>query len=223
MTRAEKKILWRIARRFPKRWLIGYAVGKLRFDPAYRAVLDRVGGTALPVLDIGCGMGLLAFYLREHGFTPAIMGLDVDEAKIQRANRIAREHHEGITFQTADALALPEFSGHITMLDVLHYLPPAEQSRVLCEAAHRIAPGGTCIIRTTPRDGSARFRCTLAIERLAQAISWMTRAPQSFPTLEEISRHFPESHFTREIRPLWGRTPFNSWLLAFRRLDARSR
>ncbi len=218
MTRAEKILQWRIARRYPKRWLIGYAIGKLRCDPAYRAVLERIGESALPLLDVGCGMGLLAFYLREHGFAPAITGLDVDETKIFRATRIAQQHTSGITFQTADALSLPEFSGHITLLDVLHYLPPAEQARVLAGVARRIAPGGTCIIRTTPRDNSARFRCTLAIERLATALTWMTRPPQSFPTLEEISRHFPAPEFTPEIRPLWGRTPFNSWLLAFRRV-----
>ncbi len=219
MTRDEKIIHRRIASRYEKRWLAGYAKGKLRFDPAYHAVFERIGGTSLPLLDIGCGMGLLAFYLREHGFAPAITGLDVDEKKIRRADRIAHQHYPGMTFQIADALGLPEFSGHLSMLDVLHYLPATERSRVLADMARRIAPGGWCIIRTSPRDGSLRFRCTLAIERLAKAISWMTRVPQSFPTLEEISSHFPESEFTREITPLWGRTPFNSWLLAFRRAE----
>jgi 2-polyprenyl-3-methyl-5-hydroxy-6-metoxy-1,4-benzoquinol methylase len=162
-------------------------------------------------------MGLLAFYLHERGFRPPVLGIDVDEKKIARGARIAARHYPSVTLQVTDGGSLPEFLGHVTMLDVLHYLPPAQQKSTLQEMARRVAPGGWCVIRTTPRDGGWRFRCTLALEKFARSIAWMTRSAIEFPTIESVRAEFPETEFSSEIRPLWGRTPFNSWLLAFRR------
>lgn len=208
----------RIARRFFWPWLVGYAHGKLRFDPAYREVHTLIRGTpALPVLDIGCGMGLLAFYLRERGYPASISGFDVDEKKIRRGAAVAARHYPGVQLVTGDCASLPEFTGHVTMLDVLHYLDRAGQQRALAAMAARVAPGGWCIVRTTPAHDGWRFKCTLAIERLARGLTWMTRIPAQFPDIAAIASQFPEGEFEHDIRPLWGRTPFNSWLLAFHR------
>jgi len=43
-----------------------------------------------PVVDVGCGVGLLAFYLRERNFLAPISGLDRDGRKITRAQAVAR-------------------------------------------------------------------------------------------------------------------------------------
>ena len=53
---------------------------------------------------------------------------------------------------------------------------------------------------------------------MVRAVAWMSRPAIAYPALAEITSHFPEADWQREITPLWGRTPFNSWLLAFRRL-----
>ena len=211
------KLRWRISRRYRWPWFVGYAAGKLHFDPAYRAVFQHIHGRALPLLDIGCGMGLLAFYLRERGFAPPITGLDVDDRKIRRGRNIADRYYPGVNLWVGDCTALPPFLGHLTMLDVLHYLSPAEQSHVLREMAERVAPGGWCIIRTTPHDDGWRFYGSLAIEKLARGLSWLARDAIAFPHVEDIAAQFPADQFVRDIRPLWGGTPFNSWLLAFRR------
>ena len=144
----------RIRVSFRTPWLRGYVHGKLRSDPAYGAVGNESGASALPLLDIGCGLGLLAFYLREHGYTAPILGLDVDSAKIARGAKVAQRHYPAVTLQQGDALALPLFSGHVCLLDVLHYCPAATQSALLEAVVQRVAPGGWCLIRTTPRDGS---------------------------------------------------------------------
>ena len=75
----------RIARQFTGRWRQGYVRGKLRSDPAYEAVFERLKDLPQPVLDVGCGLGLLAFYLRERGFTPPVVGVDFDAEKIASA------------------------------------------------------------------------------------------------------------------------------------------
>jgi hypothetical protein len=164
-------------------------------------------------------MGVLAFYLKERGFVPPVTGLDVDGKKISRGASIASRHYPGVSLQTGTAASLPEFLGNVSMLDVLHYFSEADQSSVLKEMASRVAPGGWCIIRTTPRDAGWRFRSTLLLERFAKALTWMTKPALEFPTLAGIEACFPESEFTRETCPLWGHTPFNSWLLAFQRKD----
>ena len=217
MNSNNKAILMRISSLFARRWMRFYSRGKLRHDPAFPTAFERIGESSLPLLDIGCGVGLLAFYLRERGFAPEILGLDVDEGKIREGQIVAGRHYAGITLRAGDASALPEFSGNVAMLDVLHYLSVEAQRSALLEMARRVAPGGWCFVRTTPRDGSWRFRFTQIEECFAQAISWMTRPVAAFPTLAHIEACFPAGEFDAEVRPLWGNTPFNSWLLAFRR------
>lgn len=217
MNAREQSILERVPRHFRSRWLQGYARGKLRSDPVYRASFERLGGSSLPLLDLGCGTGLHAFYLRERGFAPPILGIDVDRAKIAAGQAICAAHYPGVELRVGEGEALPEFSGNVAMLDVLHYFPGHAQPAVLASLAARVAPGGWCIIRTTPRDGSWRFRMTQVEEWLARCTAWMQRPALEFPTLELVAAAFPEAQFEREISPLWGRTPFNSWLLAFRR------
>ena len=217
MNPGETELLERLPLRFRGRWLQGYARGKLRSDPVYRASFARLGASALPLLDIGCGLGLHAFYLRERGYSAPILGLDVDAKKIAAGQAVAAAHYPGVTLRIGDGAALPEFSGHVSLLDVLHYFSPDAQAALLAGLAQRTAPGGWCIIRTTPRDGSWRFRATQALEHFARGIAWMTRPALAFPTLAGIAREFPEAEFTHDVQPLWGNTPFNSWLLAFQR------
>jgi len=217
MTRADTEIIPRISWRFQSWWLWGYARGKMRTDPVYRASWERIGGSTLPLLDVGCGIGLHAFYLRERGFPAEILGLDLDARKVAAGRAVAQQHYPGINLHVGNALELPDFSGHVSMLDVLHYFPRETQSALLRSLAARVAPGGWCIIRTTRRDESWRFRVTQLEERFVRGIAWMAQTAVAFPSLEDVTACFPDGEWEHDVRPLWGRTPFNSWLLAFRR------
>ena len=68
----------RIAARFPSRFLRIYVRGKMSSDPLYSAVYERLRDRDEPILDVGCGAGLLALYLREHGHRAPIRGIDHD-------------------------------------------------------------------------------------------------------------------------------------------------
>jgi SAM-dependent methyltransferase len=218
MSPQDAAIVAKVPRYFRGRWLQGYARGKLKSDPVYRASYEMIGKSALPLLDVGCGMGLHAFDLRERGYTAPITGLDVDKRKIADGQRaIEQGGYKDVTLSIGDGAALPSFSGHVSMLDVLHYFPADQQPDVLSAMAERVAPGGWCIIRTTPRDGTWRYRMTQAEELFARCISWMACPAIAFPTLTSVQAQFPADKFEHDVRPLWGRTPFNSWLLAFRR------
>jgi 2-polyprenyl-3-methyl-5-hydroxy-6-metoxy-1,4-benzoquinol methylase len=194
-----------------------YVLGKLATDPAYAATLEILRAHPLPVLDLGCGLGLLAFYLREHGFKQPITGIDTDAKKIARARRAAARHYRGLTFATADAGAESLAPGRaIVLLDVLHYLDDAAQAALLGRLAACLEAGGIAIIRNTPRDQSWRFALTYLEEIWVRVTRWITaRGLINFPTSDEIAAPFRARGCAEEIRPLWGATPFNSHLYVF--------
>jgi SAM-dependent methyltransferase len=210
---SRREIARRIAARLRWPWHRDYARAKLRFDPAYAAVADLVAGGTTAVLDIGCGFGLLGFYLRERGFRGGYRGVDFDAAKIAEARRITLSHRIDLVFDDGDANALPPFAGHVVLLDVLHYLTAADQQALLREAAARVAPGALLIVRNVVRDHSWRFRVTVWEERLAHALRWMRSPPRHFPDLAEIEEPLRAAGFVVDVRPLWGSTPFNSFAI----------
>jgi 2-polyprenyl-3-methyl-5-hydroxy-6-metoxy-1,4-benzoquinol methylase len=202
----------RIASHFDSRFLRGYAKGKIGSDPAYAAVLARV--PEMPLLDVGCGIGLLSFYLRECGFRAPIEGIDHDAKKIAAASAIAARY-EGLTFRAGDARELPAFRGSVLLLDLLHYFDDATQTAILRNAAACVPPGGAVIVRDALRDDSWRYRVTYAQESFARAIRWLQAERLNFPSRATLTGAF--GGFTIEETPLWGRTPFNNYLFVFRR------
>ena len=206
----------RIGARFPRRWQRGYVVSKLRSDPAFAAIAVLMEGRELPVLDVGCGMGLLAFFLRECGFEAEYLGLDLDPRKILTARQLAGDN-ASTQFREGNAAALPSFAGDVVLLDVLHYLSRADQQTLLTELAARVAPGGMLILRNVLRERGWRFRVTVIEEYLIHAMRWMRVGASYFPSREEIAEPLAAAGLALEIRPLWGNTPFNSYLIVARR------
>lgn len=192
-----------------------YAQGKLALDPAYPAVARELAASPRPLLDIGCGMGLLATWLRAHGHRAPISGMDVDGRKIRIAQDLLGS--ENASFHTGDALDFAPHTGDVVMLDVLHYFDDGQQQRLLEKIAASLAPGGTALIRVTLNDRSWRFRATKLEEWFVHASGWIPTSGWNFPTRDELGRAFSSAGFTGEARPMWGITPFNSYLFVFRR------
>jgi SAM-dependent methyltransferase len=191
-----------------------YVRWKVRADPAYDAVLRQVRGRDEPLLDLGCGIGLLAFYLREHGVQTPIIGIDFDQRKVDVARRAATRYRD-IDFIAGDARsALPE-RHNVVMLDLLHYLDAQSRARILANVARAVPAGGIVVIRQGVRDASWRYRFTSVVDAVGRAIRWMKAEHLLYPTREEITAAFAD--FDAEITPLWGRTPYNNYLFVFRR------
>ena len=172
-----------------------------------------------PILDVGCGVGLLAFYLRERACRQPVLGLDLDARKIRYGSRVATAHYHDIDLRHQDVLGtIPVFSGNVALFDVLHYLPQATQDSLLSHLAGCVAPGGLLIIRDCPRESRPRFWMTWLAEKFAQTVSWNLNVALHFPSRTGINRIFGESEFERESRPLWGMSPFNNHLFVFRRV-----
>lgn len=163
-------------------------------------------------------MGLLAFYLRERGVAQRIIGLDADARKIRKARKVAGGRYRDLEFIERDVRdLLPAFRGNVAVLDLVHYLEPAQQETLLRELTAFVSPGAALVLRDSPRDGSVRHWLTHAGEVFAQTISWNLKTPLHFPTRGSINAAFPEAEFAREEQPCFGDTPFNNRLFVFRR------
>lgn len=200
----------RIAARYPTAFLRAYVRAKVRIDPVYAAVFERIGGSTDAVLDVGCGVGILAAYLRTRGFAAPIRGMDHDERKVAVAGSVVRD----ATFEVADARSATATGGTVVLLDLLHYFRSGDQNAILASAAN----AATVIIRDAIRDGSWRYRLTYAQETFSRAVRWLRAERLHFLMRDEIVRPFAK--FEAEVVPLYGRTPFNNYLFVFRRSNS---
>lgn len=207
-----------IAALFPGRWERNYVAAKLRTDPLYTALTTHLRDSPLPLLDLGCGLGLLGLFLRTEGIEVPIHGLDYDSRKITMAKLAATSSKlQGLTFSQHDArTGLPEHLGNVSILDILQFFTPAEQATLLTLAAARVDTGGKLVIRSGLRDDSWRFKLTVIGDWLAKATFWMKAAPTHYPSLEDFERILaPFGNVS--ISPLWGGTPFNNHLIVLTR------
>jgi SAM-dependent methyltransferase len=209
-----REVANRIASRFAGRSVQGYARWKVRFDPIYGGVLEALRNVQTPIVDVGCGMGLLAFYLREHGLIVPIVGIDFDERKIALA-KDAIGDEQALAFRVGDAREPLPANHSVVILDILHYFDSASQQRILENAARVVPPGGVVVIRQPLRDGSWRYRFTALVDAFGRAIRWMRAEALNYPTREEVVRAF--GGFDVDVKPLWGGTPYNNYLFVFRR------
>jgi SAM-dependent methyltransferase len=208
----------RVASLFARPWLRHYVASKLRSDPVFPAVWEVFRDSREPILDVGCGVGLLPFYLRERGVEQPIIGVDADARKVREAQKVSRSRYADLEFIEHDVShQLADFRGNVALLDLLHYLPPARQQTLLVELVACVPSGCALLLRDCPRDGSLRFWMTRAGEVFAQTISWNLGVPLHFPTRESINAAFDEREFSRDEVPAYGSTPFNNRLFTFRR------
>ena len=124
----------------------------MAFDPVFKLIGD-LGAPFGRVLDLGCGRGQLSLLLLELGQATEVLGLDSDARKIAVARRAGPEAE----FRAADVAgsALP-IADTILLIDVLHYLPLAEQDALLNAAVSALAPGGRILVRELDADPSAK-------------------------------------------------------------------
>lgn len=207
-----------IAALFTGRWNRNYVATKLRTDPLYTALAENLRGSDLPLLDLGCGLGLLALFLRAEGFTIPIHGLDYDLRKIETAQYVAAQSSTlNVTFAHCDIrTGLPPHLGDVSILDILQFFTSTEQEELLIRAASSVASGGKLIIRSGLRNSSWRFKITVLGDLLAKLTFWMKAAPTHYPTGSDFLRILAPFG-TVSVRPLWGNTPFNNYLIVLTR------
>ena len=205
----------RVRARFRRSILRRYVSSKLRTDPMFPVAYELLRDASDPIIDLGCGVGLLAFYLRERGVRTPILGIDCDAGKIARAKEIGTNYKD-IEFVRQDARQPLPGKGTILLFDLLHYLQPGEQADLLEHLADCVTPNGMLLLRDCPVDKNLRYWFTYLAERLGQMVSWNLAGKLHYPSRESIVTAFADGQFSLTIAPLWGGTPFNSHLFLFR-------
>lgn len=216
-----RRIAERLAALYTTPFLRHYVYWKVRTDPLYPAVsghLEEAGDH--PLVDLGCGPGLFAFYLKSRGQRSPLHGLDVDAEKIRAASAIAAQHWPDLTFRVCDFAHWDPagHQGHVTLLDVLQYLPHDLQDQLLQKAARCLTdPAHRLIIRNGLDDDSWRASVTRVTDHLARWIRWMARSPRQHPSRQRLEHTLTTAGLRVEFQPLWGATPFNNYLIIARR------
>ncbi len=197
------------------RWDYFYSLGKLRSDPLYPGVIAALRGSTAPLMDLGCGLGLLAHALRHDGQDIAYRGVDNDAAKIRRGQQVAdRKQLQQVHFDYLDlAHEQPEHRGSVAILDVLQYLDADAQAALIRRSAAMLTDDARLVIRVAIADDSGRGRTTRITDRLANLIGWMQSTPRAYPDAGRFRSLLHEAGLQTRFSPLYGNTPFNNWLI----------
>ena len=103
------------------------------------------------VLDIGCGGGLFLGLLGKTGRISRGLGIDTSRQAIATATAMTARLPSGhaIRFEARSAATpLPaETYDVVSLLDVMHHIPPPQQRLVLEQALARVAPGGVFLYK----------------------------------------------------------------------------
>ena len=183
-------------RELPRSWR-SYAGWKLRLDPMYALALAQLPED-VDAVDLGSGMGLLPLLLGARSPGARVRAVEWDVRKVEVARRLLHGL-PGMQPEQGDArtasLGTP---GAITLFDVLHYSPPAEQREWLTRCARALAPGGLLLVRELePRKGAWAPR----LERLATRFGWNRGAGvQPWPP-SEMAAALTALGFTVDIQP----------------------
>jgi uncharacterized protein (DUF2062 family)/SAM-dependent methyltransferase len=215
-TNIEEDVFARVARRYAGaagRPAFYYVQSKLRSDPVAARLLAL--GRAEPlgeVLDAGCGRGQLALMMLDEGVATRVVGFDWDAKKVSAATVAATDPPVPATFSVRDLREpLPSEADTVLLVDVLHYLLPEEQDRVLDEAAR--CARRRVVIRELDPDRGWRSRVTRLEERMMTGLGYNRGARVAVRPVDAMTSRLERAGFRVNVEPCWGGTPFSNVLV----------
>lgn len=131
------------------------------------------------IVDVGCGYGFLPYMLMFKSRHREVLGLDYDEEKITVAQNCASKRPT-INFESADVTnyEFPNADGFI-ISDVLHYLEPDQQVKVIENLAQKLNKNGVLVIRDADADLKTRQAGTAYTEFISTTVSGFNKTKES--------------------------------------------
>ena len=165
------------------------------------AVVERYVPKKGFIVDLGCGHGLFACVLREASPTRRVLGIDLDERKIEVARSAIRDT-QWLRFEVGNIVAdTPPKCDAVTIVDVLYLLPLDQQEQVLRNAASALGEGGPLVVKAQERRVDPRFALTYLQEMVTVSLGF-TRGGRDrfyFPSREESLAMFERAGFVVDI------------------------
>jgi 2-polyprenyl-3-methyl-5-hydroxy-6-metoxy-1,4-benzoquinol methylase len=155
------------------------------------------------LFDIGCGSGTLLYLALTHRGCAAAHGYDVSARAVGNADLLGagddrfRVDHRGPT------AALPDLSDYdaVTMVDVLHHLPPDGQDAFLGDVAAALPPGAPFILADIDAARSLG-RALNQLHDLVLSREWVHPRPAA-ATAAMLRGHGLDVAAPLQIRSLW--------------------
>jgi len=210
-----------------------YALGKLRHDPVFAAVLAQgLIPDRARLVDLGCGQGLLFALLLasrdafEKGVWPEgwpppsrpreMVGFDVSRRSIALA-RTALAAHARIAQADLRSVALPACDA-IVIIDVLHYVDSSAQEAALAKCAAALSAGGVLLMRVNDAGAGWRFALTSIADQFATLVREGAWPRLQCRRLTDWTALLERLGFEVRSQPASAGTPFANSLLVARRL-----
>ena len=127
-----------------------------------------------PILDLGCGHGLLALTAALDSPARTVLGIDHDQERIGLA-QIAARNLPNLEVKKGNLMdppsSTPPYSG-ITMIDIMHYFEPRLQENLLRRAHQLLGNGGTLLVREVDPEGGWVSKWNRTYEKIATRIGF---------------------------------------------------
>lgn len=208
-----------------------FARGKLGGDPAFAGLLAHgLIDDRARLLDIGCGQGLLAAWLRAartlhgRGEWPAawpappqalsIHGIELMPRDVERARQALGTLDNCATFTCGDMCHTDFGKADVAViLDVLHYVNIAAQSDVLRRVRDALLPDGRLLLRIGDAAAGLPFRLSFWVDHVVSFTRGHGRVRMHCRSLAEWHAALSELGFAVTSMDMHEGTPFANVLL----------
>jgi cyclopropane fatty-acyl-phospholipid synthase-like methyltransferase len=212
----------------------GWARGKLKHDPVFAALLERqVLPDGATVMDLGCGRGLLAAWclaaerMAQQGewagtFAPPrglkFRGVELMAREADCGNQALQPLYGGRVELSGGDMRTADLSGVdvIAALDVLHYIPTADQDQLLDRIRAALGPGGLFVTRVGDARGGLRFRVSQCVDRCISFVQGHRLSRMWCRSAAEWTQALQRRGFAVQATPMSAGTPFANILLVCR-------
>jgi uncharacterized protein (DUF2062 family) len=181
----------------------GFVRWKLRLDRVFELLAAENLGSGT-VVDLGCGHGMALCFAAFGDNWRRLVGCDLDAHRIAVARQALGSLNAEVTVADIRHFELPP-AGLILILDVLQYLPAAEQAALLKRCCSALAPEGILVFRVHDRERGLTSAITMAFDRLIFAYGGggvrplMLSAAEYRAALENAGMQLEERRFRNRL------------------------